>query len=190
MNGEPLPHWNGFPARIIVPGWTGTYWVKHITDINIISKPFDGFWMAKAYRIPIDEFPIVDRFISQETEENTPITEIVVNSLITNIEDGQMFKLGQPARIRGIAWDGGYGIKMVEVSIDGGKTWQESELGKDYGRFSWRQWSFIFKLTKRGKYSVMAKATNRVGQTQTFELIWNPAGYHHNVVQSVTISVV
>lgn len=190
MNGEPLPHWNGFPARVIVPGWTATYWVKHITDINVISKPFDGYWVKKAYRIPNGRFPIVERFVSQETEADTPITEMVVNSLITNIEDGQIFRLGQPIEIRGVAWDGGYGMKMVEASIDRGNTWQEAELGKDYGSFSWRQWSFVFRPPRRGKYTVMARATNQIGQSQVFELIRNPAGYHNNVVQLIGLSVV
>jgi len=190
MNGEPLPHWNGFPARLVVPGWTATYWVKHVTSINVISKPFDGYWMKTAYRIPLGKFPIRDRFISQETAVNTPITEILVNSLITNINDGQVFKLGQVIEIKGVAWDGGYGIERVEISTDGGKTWREAELGKDYGRYSWRQFTYRFKPTKRGTYTIMAKASNRIGQTQTFELIWNPAGYHHNVVQKINIKVV
>jgi DMSO/TMAO reductase YedYZ molybdopterin-dependent catalytic subunit len=72
MNGEPLPHWNGFPARIVAPGWTATYWVKHITGITAVTKPFEGFWMKTAYRIPVGEFPLVARFISQETAANTP----------------------------------------------------------------------------------------------------------------------
>lgn len=144
----------------------------------------------KAYRIPNSRFPIVERFISQETEVDTPITEMVVNSLITNIEDGQIFRLGHAIEIRGVAWDGGYGIKTVEVSTDVGREWQNAELGRDYGRFSWRQWSFVFRPPRRGKYTVMAKATNRIGQTQTFELIWNPAGYHNNVVQGVGVSIV
>lgn len=190
MNGEPLPHWNGFPARVIVPGWTATYWMKHIISIDVVSKPFDGFWMKTAYRIPLGKFPIRDRFISQETAVNTPITEIVVNSLITNINDGQRFKLGQIVEIKGIAWDGGYGINMVEISTDGGKTWREAELGKDYGRYSWRQFTYRFRPSKKGTYTIMAKASNRIGQTQTFELIWNPAGYHHNVVQKINIKVV
>jgi len=189
MNGEPLPHWSGFPARLIVPGWTGTYWVKHLTEINVTSNPFEGFWMKTAYRIPMGKFPVVDRFLSQETPVSTPITEMVVNSLITNIEDGQTFREGQPVEVRGIAWDGGYGIKLVEVSVDGGKTWQAAELGKDYGRFAWQQWRFTFHPSKRGKYEIMAKASNHIGQTQTFELIWNPAGYHHNVVQKLTVHV-
>src|SRR6266571_4664835 len=63
MNGEPLPHWNGFPARIVVAGWTGTYWMKHVTSISAITKPYDGFWVKAAYRIPRGKFPLVDRFI-------------------------------------------------------------------------------------------------------------------------------
>jgi DMSO/TMAO reductase YedYZ molybdopterin-dependent catalytic subunit len=189
MNEGSLPYWNGYPARVVVPGWTATYWVKHITEINVISKPFEGFWMKTAYRIPTGKFPVVDRFISQETDLNTPITEMVVNSLITNLEEGQKFRIGKAIEVKGITWDGGYGIKMVEISIDGGKTWQEAELSKDYGRFSWRQWGFEFRPTKKGKYTIIAKATNRIGQTQTFELIWNPAGYHHNVVQKINVLV-
>src|SRR5205807_9054955 len=130
MNGEPLPHWNGFPARIVVPGWTATYWMKHLTSITVATKPFDGFWMKSAYRIPLGRFPVVARFTSQETAVNTPITEIVVNSLITNPADGANVKMG-PVAMGGIAWDGGYGINTVEVSSDGGKTWLAATLGED-----------------------------------------------------------
>ena len=189
MNGAPLPRWNGFPARIVVPGWTGTYWVKHLSTIDVFSKPYDGFWMTTAYRIPVGKFPVVDRFISQETPANTPITEMVVNSLITNIEEGQKFRLGQTLEVKGIAWDGGYGIQLVEVSTDEGTTWRAAELGQDLGRFAWRQWSYRFKPDAKGKHTIMAKATNRIGNTQTFELILNPAGYHHNVVQKTGIVV-
>ena len=132
MNGAPLPHWNGFPARIVVTGWTGTYWVKHLTTIEVLSKPYDGFWMTTAYRIPVGKFPMVDRFISQETSANTPITEMVVNSLITDIEEGQEFRLGQTLEVKGIAWDGGYGIQLVQVSTDEGggrRTWAMISAG-------------------------------------------------------------
>ncbi len=190
MNGEPLPHWNGFPARLVVPGWTATYWIKHLISIDVISTAYKGFWMNPAYRLPLGKFPMRDRFVSQETNVNTPITEIMVNSLITNIKDGQVFRRGEPIEVKGIAWDGGYVIKQVEISTDGGKTWHDAELGKDYGRFSWRQWSYTFKPLKKGEYTLMVKATNSIGQTQTFELIWNPAGYHHNVVHKVSIKVV
>jgi DMSO/TMAO reductase YedYZ molybdopterin-dependent catalytic subunit len=189
MNGAPLPHWNGFPARIVVPGWTGTYWMKHVTAINAVTKPFDGFWVKSAYRIPRGKFPLIDRFISQETDVNTPITEMVVNSLITNVVSGESVPAGKALDIKGIAWDGGYGIARVEVSVDGGQSWRNATLGQDYGRFSFRPWSYAFTPTERGNLTVMAKATNRNGATQTFEIITNPAGYHHNVVQRVMLAV-
>lgn len=189
MNGEPLPHWNGFPVRVIVPGWTGTYWVKHLVSLDVAAKPYEGFWMKSAYRVPLGKFPIVDRFTSQESATNTPITEMVVNSLITGPEDGSTLKSGQPIPIKGVAWDGGYGIRLVEVSVDSGKIWRAADLGKDYGRFGWRQWTYAFRPAKRGAYTVMAKATNNIGQAQTFELIANPAGYHHNLVSRVSVTV-
>ncbi|MBI3530127.1 MAG: molybdopterin-dependent oxidoreductase [Betaproteobacteria bacterium] len=187
MNGEKLPHWNGFPARIVVPGWTATYWMKHVTSIGAVSQPFKGFWMNPAYRIPKGKFPIVDRFISQETEANTPITEMVVNSLITSPDSGKKARLGEAVTVAGVAWDGGYGIVTVEVSEDEGKIWQTAQLGADLGRFAWRQWSHRFTPARPGRHAVLARATNRAGATQTFELIFNPAGYHNNVVQRVEI---
>jgi len=189
MNGEPLPHLNGYPARLVVPGLTATYWTKQLSSVDVVSKPFDGFWMKTAYRVPKGAFPMKDRFLSQEAEVNTPITEILVNSLITNIENGQRFSLGQWIEVQGIAWDGGHGIERVEVSTDEGKSWRLAELGHDAGRFSWRQWNFRFKPDKKGVHSLMVKATNRIGGTQTFQLIQNPAGYHHNLVQKLTIEV-
>jgi DMSO/TMAO reductase YedYZ molybdopterin-dependent catalytic subunit len=189
MNGEPLPHFNGFPARLIVPGWTATYWVKHIVSIEASAKPFDGFWMKGAYRIPSGAFPVVQRFASQETDVNTPITEMVVNSLITSPSEGQRFSMGQNVDVAGIAWDGGYGIRAVEVSFDGGTNWRPATLGKDDGRFAFRPWSYRFQASARGATKVMARATNRIGQTQVETLIFNGAGYHNNVIRPTTIMV-
>jgi DMSO/TMAO reductase YedYZ molybdopterin-dependent catalytic subunit len=185
MNGQPLPHFNGYPARLVLPGWTGTYWMKHLVSIRAVMKPFDGFWMKSAYRIPVGKFPVVARFISQETQGNTPITEMVVNSLITSHHDGVAVKAG-PVTVSGIAWDGGYGIRGVEVSLDGGKSWVSAMLGEDLGRFAFRPWSYEF-MTTSGANTVMARATNAIGQGQTAQLILNPAGYHHNVMHSVTL---
>jgi len=187
MNGQPLPHFNGFPARIVVPGWTGTYWMKHVTSIMAATKPESGFWMNPAYRLPLNRFPVVTRFASQETATNTPITEMVVNSLITDPADGAAAKAGAPVMISGIAWDGGYGIRAVEVSTDG-KTWVPATLGEDVGRFAFRTFSYRF-LPRRGKQTVMARASNKIGQSQTAELIHNPAGYHHNIMHTVTLNV-
>jgi hypothetical protein len=186
MNGQPLPHFNGFPARAVVPGWAGVYWMKHVISLRAVTKPFDGYWMKNAYRIPIGRFPVVARFISQETEVNTPITELVVNSLITSHFDGATVKPG-PVMIGGIAWDGGHGIRIVEVSIDGGSHWMPAKLGEDLGRFAYRPWTYEL-AAKPGKNTVMARATNVIGQTQTAALILNPAGYHHNLMQTLTLN--
>ena len=185
MNGQPLPHLNGFPARIIVPGWTGTYWMKHVVSINALTKPQGGFWMNPAYRVPLNKFPLVARFVSQEYAPNTPITEMVVNSLITSHRDGANVKAGKIA-VSGMAWDGGYGISSVQVSTDGGKTWVAATLGQDLGRYAFRPWSFDLSA-KRGKNTVMVNATNKIGQSQTSELIFNPAGYHNNVMQNIAL---
>jgi len=186
MNGQPLPHFNGFPARIVVPGWTGTYWMKHVIAVNALTRPQGGFWMNPAYRVPVGKFPLRDRFVSQENAASTPITEMVVNSLITSHHDGAKVNAGK-IKVSGMAWDGGYGISSVQVSTDGGKTWAAATLGQDLGRFAFRPWN-IDLVAKKGKNAVMVNATNKLGQSQTSELIFNPAGYHNNVMQNITLN--
>jgi len=186
MNGAPLPHLNGFPARLIVPGWTGTYWMKHLISVTALTKPLGGFWMKPAYRIPVGLFPVVARFVSQEDATSTPITEIVVNSLVTSHRDGAKIKVGANT-VSGLAWDGGYGITRLTVSTDGGKTRSAAALGENLGRYAFRPWSFQLNA-KPGQNTVMVNATNKIGQTQTATLLFNPAGYHNNVMQSITLN--
>ncbi len=189
MNGEPLPHWNGAPVRVVVPGWTATYWMKHLVSIRAVSQPFRNFWMSTAYRIPKGKFPVVDRFLSQESEVNTPITDMVVNSLLTAPREGQRFRPGQPVEVKGIAWDNGSGIRQVEVSADEGRSWQTATLDQDAGRFSFRGFRHAFKAGAKGDVSILARATNRMGASQVLDVVFNPAGYHNNVVSRVTVRV-
>ncbi|MDI3469662.1 MAG: putative sufite oxidase [Pseudolabrys sp.] len=186
MNGAAIPHLNGAPARLIVPGWTGTYWMKHVNAIEARTKPLNNYWMNPAYRIPIGKFPLAARFTSQEYAPNTPITEMVINSLITSHRDGARVKHGKVA-VSGIAWDGGYGIRAVQVSTDGGKTWTDAKLGQDLGPYAFRPWSLELSV-RRGKTNVMVNALNTIGQTQASALIFNGAGYHNNVMQSITLN--
>jgi hypothetical protein len=188
MNGSPLPHWNGAPARLVVPGWTATYWVKHLTEIRVEPKPFDGFWMKTAYRIPTGAFPGT-RFASQETPETTPITEILINSMVTSHEHGAHLSRGRPAELSGWAWDGGSGISTVEVSVDGGQSWQSAILAKDLGRFAWRGFRFSLDTSAAGSRSIAVRATSRAGARQPEQLTPNPSGYHHNLVQHLTLEV-
>jgi len=181
MNGAPLPVLNGGPARIVAPGWTATYWLKAVTDLTVTDKAFDGFWMKTAYRVPKGTFG-ESGFQSQDTEQNSPITSIRVNSLIVGPAPGTTLPAGRRVEVMGIAWDGGSGIRRVEVSLDGGSNWREARLGHDLGRYSWRQWRYEFK-PQAGAVTVLARAVARDGATQSEKLIHNPAGYHHNVVQ-------
>ncbi len=190
MNGQPLPHFSGFPARLIIPGWTATYWMKHLVTIDAVAKPFDGFWVKSAYRIPSGKFPVVQHFLSQMTAANEPITDMVVNSVIASPANNQQVQVGQPVEISGVAWDGGYGLSSVEVSVDNGNVWQAARLGPDLGRFAFRSWTYPFTPQTPGKHTIMAKASNVIGQTQAESLIFNPAGYHNNVVRPLTIIAV
>ncbi|SEB92477.1 DMSO/TMAO reductase YedYZ, molybdopterin-dependent catalytic subunit [Rhizobiales bacterium GAS191] len=189
MNGQPLPHFNGFPARIVAPGWTATYWMKHLTSIEARLKPLDNFWMKGAYRVPARLFPSVQRFLSQEAPANTPITEIMVNSLITSHASGATAKADEPVTVAGLAWDAGYGIASVEISTDGGKSWMSAELGQDLGRYSFRGWQAALGRPARGRLDIMAKATNAIGQSQPMTAIPNPAGYHHNTVARLALDM-
>jgi DMSO/TMAO reductase YedYZ molybdopterin-dependent catalytic subunit len=165
MNGQPLPHWNGAPARLVVPGWTATYWVKHLTSIRAEPKAFDGFWMKSAYRIPTGKFPGA-RFASQENAETTPITEILINSLVISHSDGERLARGRPAELAGWAWDGGSGISTVEISLDEGRSWRPAQLGEAPSSYSWRGFRAALDTSKAGPLRVAVRATGRNGARQ------------------------
>jgi DMSO/TMAO reductase YedYZ molybdopterin-dependent catalytic subunit len=188
MNGEPLPHWHGAPARLVVPGWTATYWVKHLTEVRIEPRAHDGFWMKSAYRIPANAFPAA-RFRSQENDATWPITDILVNSLITSHRDGDRLPRGGGAELSGWAWDGGAGIRGVEISVDEGRTWREAALGGDLGRYAWRQFRFPVDTKSAGRMTALVRATSRAGARQPDALVPNPSGYHHNAVQRVQLEI-
>jgi len=189
MNGRPLPHLNGAPARLIVPGWTGTYWMKHLTDIRVQPAAFDGYWMKSAYRIPTGAFPTA-RFVSQETPETTPITEMLVNSLIVSPTPAAQLRRGEPAHVRGKAWDNGSGIAAVEVSVDGRQSWREATLGRDLGRFAWRDFRLPIDTARAGLLEIAVRARSRNGARQPDTLTFNPSGYHDNIVQTVNVEIV
>ncbi len=189
MNGQPLPHWNGAPARLIVPGWVGTYWVKHLTAIRIEPKAFDGFWMKAAYRLPTGAFP-GSRFTTQENAETTPVTELMVNSLITSHVPGARLRRGERAELAGKAWDSGAGIEGVEVSADRGQSWREAALQRDLGRFAWREFRFALDTSRAGPLDMAVRARSRGGAKQPDTLTPNPSGYHDNIVQTVSLEVV
>jgi sulfite dehydrogenase (cytochrome) subunit A len=188
MNGEDLPWLNGYPLRLVVPGHYGTYWVKHLHEITVVDEAFKGFWMEPAYRIPDNECACVEP--GNKVARSVPITRYNVRSFITSLADGAELKSRSSVSIKGIAFDGGYGITEVLLSTDGGKTWRGAELSKDLGKYSFREWTAEFRPERLGNYALKVKATNRIGQSQPIEPLWNPAGYMRNVVETINVKVV
>jgi DMSO/TMAO reductase YedYZ molybdopterin-dependent catalytic subunit len=186
MNGEELPILNGWPLRLVVPGHYGTYWIKHVNEITVIDEVYAGYWMSTAYRIPDNACACIPP--GTTPTKTVPISRYNVRSLITSVTDGATLKSGQPLTVRGIAFDGGYGITEVLFSDDGGRSWRAAQLGEDLGRYSFREWKIPFTPSRAGKFELMAKATNRIGQSQPMEPLWNPAGYMRNVVETVRVT--
>jgi len=186
MNGEALPMLNGFPLRLVVPGYYGTYWVKHVNEITVIEQPTPNFWMDTAYRTPDNTCACVEP--GTTPAKTRPIGRYNVRSFVTSLADGDKIKVGQELTVRGIAFDGGYGITDVSFSADGAKTWREARLGKDLGKYSFREWTIGFTPERAGDCELKVIATNRIKQSQPSEPLWNPAGYMRNVVESIKVN--
>jgi sulfite dehydrogenase len=188
MNNAPLPLLNGYPVRLIVPGWTGTYWMKHLTSIEVSAQPLKNFWMQTAYRVPAGLFPVDRPFQSQVAETTVPITELVVNSVIADpLEGDEAERSG--FTIRGVAWDRGAGISRVEVSLDGGGTWQDALLDGPLGRYAYRRFSLQTGSLHPGQYRLMSRAVSQSGEKQAERIKANPGGYHNNVPGLVNVVV-
>lgn len=184
MNGADIPMLNGYPVKLVVPGCYGTYWVKHLSEIEVIDHSFEGFWMKPAYRVPDNDCACVEPGATPAATR--PIGRFNVRSFITSLADGARVGAGQQTIVRGIAFDGGQGIREVAYSTDGGQSWRGAKLGADMGRYSFREFTFGF-APEKGSYDLRVRAWNRSGQSQPMEALWQPAGYMRNVVESVKV---
>jgi sulfite dehydrogenase (cytochrome) subunit A len=190
MNGDDIPMLNGYPLKLIVPGYFGTYWVKHLSDIEVLDAPFSGhdaYFMTSAYRLPDTECQCVPP--GTAPVKTVPISRLRVRSFITSLKNYAVVRVGRPTLIKGIAFDGGAGIKKVEISQDGGRQWRDAELGNNLGRYSFRPWSFRFIPAALGPAEIRTRATTLSGETQPSEAGWNPAGYARNVIESLNVMV-
>ncbi len=186
MNGIDLPMLNGFPLRLVVPGYFGTYWVKHLNEINVVDDTFNGFWMNPAYQIPDNDCACVEP--GKTPVKTRPITRFNVRSFITSLSAGAKISAGENLKVRGIAFDGGSGIREVSFSSDGGKTWRAAQLGKDHGKYSFREWTISFAPKAAGALELMCRATNQKNESQPMDALWNPAGYMRNIVETVKVT--
>ncbi len=186
MNGSELPMLNGFPLRLVVPGWYATYWVKALSHIQVLPEKFHGFWMDKAYRIPTS--PDGNESPEHVAAETTPINRISLRSLFVRPEPGEKIPPHAPFEIQGLAFDSGIGMERVEVSTDDGRTWLNAQLDRNLGKYSWRRWRFRWNPPSPGKYQLKVRAFNRAGQQQTTSL-WNRGGYMRNVIEHTEVEV-
>jgi sulfite dehydrogenase (cytochrome) subunit A len=145
--------------------------------------------MAKAYKIPAtpngDEDPH-----AKPTDHLIPINRMNVRSFVTAPEPGSTVPAGRAIEVEGIAFDGGSGIRGVEVSSDGGSTWAGAVLGDDLGRYSFRRWRYRWAPASRGEHRLRSRATAGDGSAQPDKEGWNRGGYMRNVVEEMAIHVV
>src|ERR1700682_1983706 len=183
MNGEQLPLVNGFPLRLVVPGWYATYLVQMLNDIEVRNAPDTNYWTRVAYAIP--DTPQASIPPGETNVKMVPINRMVPRSFVTNLASGQQVKTAAPTMVRGIAFGGDSGVARVDYSVDCGQSWREAPLGKDEGKYGFRQWQTQFTLPSLGKYSLLTRCANSNGVAQPDTPNWNPAGFMRNVMESV-----
>lgn len=188
MNGQPLPVLNGYPIRLVIPGFYAAYWIKHLSHIEVLDHVFDGWFASQAYTVP--DTPDNGVPPGTKPDKTARLTRMKARSFITNLAhlDAVSAPDGRLA-LRGIAFDGGSGIRRVDVSADGGVNWRQAELGPDAGRFAFRPWTLTLDDVKPGPLTLMARAAANDGQVQPLVQPWNPGGYARNVVERVEIIV-
>ncbi len=190
MNGEDLPYLNGYPVRLIIPGMYADSWVKMLSNITVSKEYKELFFMDRAYRIPDNECECETQ--DSIFEKTKPITTMNVKSYIGYPTTATQITANSNVLIKGVAFDSGHGIKEVLISLDSGKTWQNSELESELSPHAFRVFKFGFRPREKGKVTIMAKAINIKDEAQPFahEIQWNHGGYKYNGIDSVTITVV
>ena len=190
MNDQPLPMLNGFPARLIVPGYFATYWLKSLSSIRVLDMPDDNFWMKAAYRIPdTPRGNTTPEDMKSGNVATIPIAKMPVRSFLISPDGSTKIPAGFPLRLRGIAFSGYGGIKKVEVSSDDGANWTEAQFGPDAGTYSFRTWWLNWTPKTAGRYQVAVRATDTKGNVQPDEGVWNPGGYLWNKIERQEIVV-
>jgi DMSO/TMAO reductase YedYZ molybdopterin-dependent catalytic subunit len=182
INGQPLPPQHGFPLRLIVPGWYGMTHVKWLRSITVIGEPFRGWQQEVSYRLR-----------QVEEEQGEPVQRILPRSLlvppgIPEFADRSRLVDAGSCLLQGRAWSGYGPIVRVEVSSDGGTSWQDAGLDHDAPEFAWRGWSYHW-LAEPGEHELCCRATDAAGNVQPDLAEWNLDGFCNNAVQRVPVTV-
>jgi sulfane dehydrogenase subunit SoxC len=182
MNGQPLPVQHGAPVRLVAPGWYGMAQVKWLAGIEVVREPFTGFQQVAAYR-----------FRQQPDEPGEPVTRMVPRALLVppGFPDFQsrvrVVEAGE-CLLEGRAWSGHGPVTRVEVTVDGGGTWQPATLEEARHRHAWQRWHTTWQA-RPGRHVVGARAFDAAGQVQPTEAPWNRGGFANNLVQRVPVLV-
>jgi DMSO/TMAO reductase YedYZ molybdopterin-dependent catalytic subunit len=187
MNGEQLPLLNGFPVRLVVPGWYADYWVKMLSDVEVLDAPDQNYFEAVAYRVP--DTPHASVKPGETGFKTVPVSRLVPRSFFTNVTDATTVKAGAAMPIKGIAFGGDCGVSQVELSADGGQSWQKTALGRDEGTYSFREWSTQVTAPQSGTLTLQVRCTNTKGEVQPAEPNWNGGGFMRNVIERVQLTV-
>ena len=182
INGQPLPPQHGAPLRLIVPGWYGMTHVKWLQAITAVDEPFTGWQQDVAYHVR-----------GSEEEKGEPVTRMLPRALMIPpgfpefLSRARHVEAGLCA-LEGRAWSGWARIAMVEVSTDGGATWQAARVRPPVSDFAWSGWSFDWDA-EAGEYELMCRASDEAGNTQPTSAEWNYDGVCNNAVQRIRVIV-
>lgn len=179
MNGEYLQHVHGAPLRLVVPGWSGNWSVKWLKDIVLLDHTPECYHQTHY-------------FVHGESADDPnrrPCMELGCKSIIlAPIDEDSPLQRGRHL-IKGLAWSGSGAVTKVEVSLDGGKTWQPARVEEHNDQWLWRRWSLPWEVSQPGKYSIMARATDEAGRVQP-QTPWNYQTKHFDGIVPVDVEVV
>ena len=177
---------NGFPLKLVVPGWYATYWVGMLNEIKVYPDTFKGYWMQKAYLIPKKVRNGNEKHDSL-SKDMEPIHKLDIRSVFVSPEPGTVIVKDKECEVEGLAFDAGDSIVKVEISTDN-KTWQTANLDPVIGKYSWRRWKYKWTPGTEGTCNLRVKATNAIGETQP-EHQWNRSGYMRNEIETLELKV-
>jgi len=169
MNGEELPPDHGFPARIVVPGWIGVASIKWVGSIEVSATPLRSPWNTKWYR-GLSTQPVKSAFELPWDARLTPERRTI--------------------ELHGRSWSGGAPIRRVEVSTDGGASWERAHVRGPNRQYGWARWTFPWRSPEPGAHQVLARATDRDGLTQPETVPFNENGYQFWAVVRHPVRVV
>ncbi|VVM05875.1 sulfite oxidase [Methylacidimicrobium cyclopophantes] len=192
MNGAPLPMLNGFPVRLVVPGRFSTCWIKHLSWIEALPEPDRSHWMMNAYRLPDNpRHATTPEEVASGKLRTVAASDLPmpVRSFFVQPDGSSKLVARLPIELKGIAFSGSGGIRQVEVSTDGGRSWKLARLDSDLGPYSFRGWRLPWTPQRPGRYELRCRAMDGKGNVQPTEPIWNPGGYAWNMVETQTVFV-